>query len=132
VRDAYIRSRQTGVPSVAVADEAISPVYWGFVTHISLKKIVSFKASQLNEAGIVAHEWNKVFKEETRMKPEKIGPQVLTLRHLEAGFILICSMLLISIVAFVVELAPKTIKGVLGPCLACYGIVKFVKMRKLF
>jgi hypothetical protein len=120
------------MPSIAAADEAISPVYWGFMTHLSLKNIVTLKASQLNEAGIVAHEWNKVFKEDIRMKPEKIGPQVLTLRHLEAGFILICSMLVISIIAFVVELSPKMLKGILGPCLACYGIVKYVMMRKLF
>jgi hypothetical protein len=107
---------------------------------IVLKDIITLKAAQLNEAGILAHEQRKKFNTESiRSKPEEIGPQVLTLQHLSPGFMVICGMMTISFVAFVAECTPRLLKNVkelwdfgIEILVLSYIVVKFIKIHKLF
>jgi hypothetical protein len=72
--------------------------------------------------------------EEFKSKPEKIGPQVLTLQHLGAGFIVICVSLGISVIAFAAECAPMLIrkfKRWFGLSVVLYVVVKFTRMNRM-
>jgi hypothetical protein len=100
----YYRS---GVSSIFAAEENVAPLYWGFVMNTPLKDIVSLKASQLHESGIISHMFKAAFMKDFESKPEAIGLQVLTLQHLEAGFVVIFCLLVLSIPVFAVEIAPK-------------------------
>jgi hypothetical protein len=110
LKNAFLETYKRGVSSIFVADEDVSSAWYGFRMNVVLKDIISLKASQLVESGILPRVLEKVALDDHLMKPEEIGPQVLTLRHLEAGFVVICVLLGVSIVAFVVELAMKRIK----------------------
>jgi hypothetical protein len=124
----YYRS---GVSSFHEADENILPIYFGFIMHPALKDIIHLKASQLHEAGIISHLFKKHLLENFKRKLNAIGPQVLTLKHLGAGFVLIVALLVLSFVAFAVECAPKLLKKLFDLLLACLIVVKFTNMKKM-
>jgi hypothetical protein len=109
LKDAYSRTYRRGLSSIFVADEDVSPAWHGFDMNIVLKDIISLKASQLVESGILPNVLSEIRRHKLT-KPEEIGPQVLTLRHLEAGFVVIFVLLGVSFVAFVVECAMKQVK----------------------
>jgi hypothetical protein len=131
----YKKRYRFGVSSIFVADEDFSPpLCYGIASNIALKEIVHLKASQINEAGIIRFLIKDFTQEISKMKPKDIGPQVLTLNHLEASFVIICVLLILSVFAFVVECRQIVINELklnveLG--LMCYIVVKFVKMKKL-
>jgi hypothetical protein len=127
----YKTKYKTGVSSVFMLDENVSPYYWGYMTHLVMKDIIFLKASQLVESGILSHQMKTFSLEDFKTKLSEIGPQVLTLQHLAAGFVIICGLLSLSVLAFVIECTPKVIKKMFGICLMCYIVVKFTKMNKM-
>jgi hypothetical protein len=121
--------------SVFEADEDTLPIFIGYKMHIALKDVVSLKVSQLYESGIIQLKFKEASLESKRLKPGKIGPQVITLTHLKAGFILIFSLLGSSVLIFMVECGPKLVKKLFDWCLfeilPCYMVVKFTRMNKM-
>jgi hypothetical protein len=128
---AYKNTYRSGVSSVFATDVEVSPAWYGFGMHIVLNEIISLKASQLQEAGLLSKYIKQASLEDFRMKPEEIGPQVLNLRHLEAGFVVICVLLGVSVVAFSVECASKLMVKLLDMCMMCCVVVKFTRMNKM-
>jgi hypothetical protein len=125
---------RSGVPSVFVADENVGPFWWGFIMKTPLKGIISLKASQLHESGILSHIMKAAFIEDFRMKPEAVGPQVLTMQHLAAGFVVFLCLLAFSVAVFAFELAPKLLKMLLTwleKAVFCCVVVKFTRTNKL-
>jgi hypothetical protein len=116
LQDAYKKHYRTGCSSIFTANEEFSPAYLGIVMNAPLRDVVTPKASAILESGIFSHILKSVYLDSFLMKPEEIGPQVLTLQHLSAGFILIFGMLAVSIAVFVAE---------------CSSML-LMKLRKLF
>jgi hypothetical protein len=133
---AYKKTYRYGVSSILETNENMSPYQMGYVMHIALKDIITLKTSQFFESGFLDYFYKTHAKlEDFKMKPQAIGPQVLTLDHLGAGFVIILVCLGLSIVAFSVECAPilcRKLKKLIGMSFACYAVVKFTRMNKIF
>jgi hypothetical protein len=130
----YRRTFRSGLSSVTIADEDVSALYMGVVIHESLKEIIRLKMSQLHEAGLFSSFLNKLTLDKFKTKPATIGPQVLTLTHLKAGFVVIFVLLAVSVVAFAAECAPilmKKVKNLFDACLSCYVVVKLIRMKRM-
>jgi hypothetical protein len=134
----YKSTYRSGLSSVTIADEDVSTTHVTYVMHVSLKDIVRPMLSHLHEAGIFTWQLKRVQLEKFRTKLEEIGPQVLTLTHLKAGFVVISVLLAVSVVAFAAECAPMLMKKVKSPlknlfdaCLSCYVVVKFTRMKRM-
>lgn len=69
------------------------------------KKIFDIKLIQLHESGIIANLTSKIDLIENSEK--EIGPEVLTMEHLEIGFLAWLVPLIISVVCFVFEIGSK-------------------------
>jgi hypothetical protein len=126
----YKMAYKYGVPSIYVADEIVAPTWFGFFMDPPLKEIIVLKVSQLQQAGITQRSLKPQFMEDVEFKPEEIGPQVLTLRHLEAGFVVILFLLLLSIAVFALEFAPKLLAWLQKAAFCCV-VMKFTKLNKL-
>jgi hypothetical protein len=98
--------------------------------HPALKDIIHLKGSQLHEAEIINHLSKDKSMKNFKRKSVEIGPQVLTLKHLGAGFVLIVSFLVLSFIVFAVECAPKKLKQMFDVLMAGLIVVKFTKMKK--
>jgi hypothetical protein len=124
-----------GVMSLFETDEDTLPLYYGYKMHIALKDIFTEKISRFIETGIITNQLKYYSLENFRSKPEEIGPQVLTLTHLRAGFILILVLLGLSFFIFMVECGPmlaiKLFDLWLYLWLPRYIVVKFTKMNKM-
>jgi hypothetical protein len=123
-----------GVSSIFVADVDITPMWFGYTMKPLVKEIISTKAAHLQEAGILSYKINSAFMKDFETKPEEIGPQVLSLQHLEAGFVVILCLLGFSVAVFAVEVAPKLLKMLLlwsEKAVFCCVVVKFTRMNKL-
>jgi hypothetical protein len=130
---AYKRTYYCGVSSILETDENMSSGQVGYVMHIALKDIVNLKTSQLFESGYFDRYTKTVSKlKDFKIKPQAIGPQVLTLDHLGAGFVVILVCLGLSIAAFTVECAPILYRRLFGMSFACYAVVKFTRMNRMF
>jgi hypothetical protein len=130
----YKRDYRSGVPSVFVADENVLPLHWGYVMKTPLRDIISSKALQLQEAGIWTRHFKNAMLEDFRSKPEEIGPQVLTLQHLSAGFVVIVTLLSLSVAVFAVEVSAKLWRKLLpwlGKAVFCCVVLKFTRINKL-
>jgi hypothetical protein len=128
-------SFRTGLPSLYEADDIILEIYMGFTMHVSLKNIITLKASQIHESGILSWEIRtKNHMDEFLKKLQEIGPQVLTFTHLRAGFVVIFGFLGASIFVFAAECTPKLLqkmKKVLEFCLVCFFVMKFIRKNKI-
>jgi hypothetical protein len=98
---------RSGVSLIFIAHENIATRRHGFIMDAPLKEIISLKASQFQEAGIIQLFVKSALNTNVELKPEEIGPQVLTLRHLAAGFIVILFLLVLSIAVFAFEFATE-------------------------
>jgi hypothetical protein len=121
---------RSGVSSIFTAQENVQTRMHGFIMDAHLKEIIALKASQLQEAGIMQLFVKSFLNTNVELKPEEIGPQVLTLRHLAAGFVVILFLLVLSIAVFVVELTPKLLAWLEKAIFFCV-VVKFTKINKL-
>jgi hypothetical protein len=121
--------------SVFEADEDTLPFYMGYKMHIALKDVISPKISQFIESGIIQYLKQGASLESFKTKPEEIGPQVLTLAHLRAGFIVIFALLGVSVLIFMVECGPMLAKKLFDSCLSLflpgYIVVKFTRIEKM-
>jgi hypothetical protein len=99
--------------------------------HPSLRDILALKASQFQESGYYSYKIKQTFRESFLIKPEEIGPQVLTLNHLQAGFLLIFGLLALSFVAFLAECSTIVLKKLAELFVVCFVVAKFVRMKKL-
>jgi hypothetical protein len=102
---------------------------------LALKNIIYLKAPQLVESGIMHRHMQDAFVQvDKKPKPQAIGPQVLTVQHLSASFIIIFGFLGLSMIVFMAECAPKLmikLKKQFEMCLMCYIVVKFTRMNKM-
>jgi hypothetical protein len=109
--------------------------YYGFVMSLALKDIFHLKASHIVEARIMHRHLQDAFLQvDKKTKPQEIGPQVLTVQHLSASFIIIFGFLGLSMIVFIIKCAPKLLKKLkkqfeMG--LMCYVVVKFTRMNKM-
>jgi hypothetical protein len=92
-----------GMPSIFESDEVIAKVLIAASISPPLKDIVSLKTSQLIESGIFKRIFERYSKRGFPVKPQAIGPEVLTIQHLSAGFVVICGLLVLCILAFAAE-----------------------------
>jgi hypothetical protein len=122
---------RSGVPSVFESDEELSVSHFGFVMHVALKDVIKLKASQIHEAGILSHITRNTSLEDFKSKPKEIGPQVLTLQHLSAGFVVICVLLGFSVFVFIAEFIPKLLKKLSEMLSVCYVVRVFVNRSKI-
>jgi hypothetical protein len=126
---------RSGVMSVFEADEDTLPFYMGYKMHIALKDVITPKISQFIESGIIRHTLRGASLESFKTKPKKVGPQILTLAHLKAGFIVISVLLGVSVLIFMVECGPMLAKKLFEWCLSlflpCYTVVKFTRMNRM-
>lgn len=136
VGQAYKQTYYYGVSSVLETDENMSTFQFGYAVHVALKDIIGLRTSQLFESGIFTYNLkNLIHFEDFKSKPEAIGPQVLTIDHLGAGFVIILVCLGISSVVFAIECAPilfRILKKLTRMTFACYVVVKFIRMNKIF
>jgi hypothetical protein len=136
IKHAYKLNYRAGVSSIFEADEDLLVSHYGFVMHVALTDIIKLKASQFHEAGIFQYIANNIsFIDDFKSKLEKIGPQVLTLRHLSASFVVICVLLSFSVVVFLAEFIPKLVRKLLELLellSLCYVVVIFVRLNKVY
>jgi hypothetical protein len=111
LKHSLLQHYQSGSPSIFEAVENISPLYLGFSSMAGMKKIVSTTASRLRDSGILSYLVNNIHpKSDLDSTPQPIGPQVLTMRHLEAGFVICCGLLALSAAALAIECAIEPTK----------------------
>jgi hypothetical protein len=134
----YRMTYRSGSSSITLSDEDVSQMHTAVVMHVSLKDIVRPKLSHLHESGVFSFILKHSKLEKFRTKLEEIGPQVLTMTHLKAGFVVIIVLLGVSVVAFAAECAPMLMKKVksqlkklFDACLSCYVVVKFIRMKRM-
>lgn len=98
---------KVGLTSILPTDIIVSVTYFGLDSDAAAQEMYFLKASHLHEAGLIAQA--KVINQRKHDHRQyigakmKIGPQVLTLTELKAGFVLFCSFLSLSLFAFVLE-----------------------------
>jgi hypothetical protein len=133
-REALKQCYRSGVSSVFLAEDNIAPVHIGYFINVAHKDIITLKASQFVESGIISYWMKKTIYGEPPTKQEEIGPQVLTLQHLSAGFVVIFALLALSIIAFAAECAPKLLRSTkkwIQRCVMGYVVMKFTRMNKM-
>lgn len=109
---------RSGISSILTLIDKFEFVYYGipFKPFNPFLEIFNFKVAQLFEAGLTEY-WIKNFQNPKgfSQKVDKIGPEILTMEHLEVGFLVWLISLTLSIVVFVVEILAKRLnKFVLG------------------
>lgn len=124
---------RTGTSSLLLSEENIGSLYSGyfFAPHSPFKDIIVLKASHLQEAGFLSL-WHKFAFNPKGKKPEslKIGPQVLTMGHLEIGFVICIICFMVSIAVFTAEigngLAKKLFRSISNGVYAGFIIQAFM------
>jgi hypothetical protein len=125
---------RSGVSSIYESNENIASGCKGITTNTALRDIIHLKASQLHEFGVITHLDKNSSLEGFRTKPDEIGPQVLTIRHLKAGFVVIGFFLGLSCIVFMIECGPilwKNLKTLFEMSLMCYIVAKFVRLETM-
>jgi hypothetical protein len=121
----------TGVSSFHETGESFKSIYYGFITDPPMRERTSLIASRLHESGIISKMYNDLYKLNLpKQTPPEIGPQVLTLDHLKAGFVICFVLFTISLVVFAAEFVPKLSRKLFHHLLPAYIVVKFMKSQK--
>jgi hypothetical protein len=122
---------RTGVSSVLESEVGnIAPVHFGYRMNVALKDILTVKIYQFHESGIFSVEKIRNITEK-RSQQEEIGPQVLTLEHLTAGFVVICVLLSLSILVFFAECSAVLLQNIMKMFIMGYSVIKFTIMNKI-
>jgi hypothetical protein len=122
---------RTGTSSIYESEVGnIAPVHFGFEMNVALKDIMNLKISQFHEAGFFSFEKVRNYTEKG-LRQEDIGPQVLTLQHLKAGFVVICWLWAVSIAVFFAECAAPLLKNIMQMFIMSYAVIKFTIMNKI-
>jgi hypothetical protein len=107
LREYYRNYYKAGASSIFESEGEYSPTYFGLKSNIALKDIISLKATQFTESGIFPNLMKNFFWDDIKSKPDEIGPQVLTMRYLGPGFVIITVMLGLCILVFAIECTLK-------------------------
>lgn len=98
---------RSGVSSLYALDETFRPFHFSFIFPFYSPFIERFdeKTIELHSNGLIEH-WTKNFMNPKGIinKSENIGPQVLTLDHLEVCFLIILLPLILAFIAFAGEI----------------------------
>lgn len=104
----YLGDFRRGFSSIEVLEENIETFHLSLVfpAFCPLIEVFNEKIHQLLASGMVSH-WHDCLLNPTGMKkkPDEIRPQVLTMEHLEVGFLVCFCPFILSIFTFVCELA---------------------------
>lgn len=103
---------RSGITSVEMLDENVNNIYVGlaYKPFCPYYNVLNDKTLKLVEAGLI-NLWQRRQKPQRNdMKIEDVGPQVLTMEHLEFGFLICLISLAFGFAAFVVELLIKPVK----------------------
>lgn len=128
----YYRS---GLFSVTLLDETIVSQKRGFVYKPFSPFFETFneKIDEMLSSGIVEY-WNKKLFNPSLVKrtEEEVGPQVLTMEHLEVGFISCLIFLILSIFVFLLEVFIPLIKSSIKKLFSFWVFKRLIKafMRK--
>jgi hypothetical protein len=126
-----ILNYRRGVSSFHKTGESFKSIYYGFYSDGSLRERSSLIASRLHEAGIISKIHREVYKLDwPKQTLPEIGPQVLTLDHLKAGFVICFVLFTTSFVVFGAEFVPKLSRKLFHHLLPAYIVVKFMKSQK--
>jgi hypothetical protein len=118
---------RSGIHSVYSAEEVVSHTVFGVESSPATKEIASMKASQLFESGI----WNHLARNMSMPpKPSKLGPQVLTLKHLEVGFVVFSCLLATAFAIFLVEYGSRQLMKLFRSCLAALIVRELLTVEK--
>lgn len=113
---------RSGFSSLEMLEETVATTPAGLMFRVfsPLVEIFNEKSHQLFAEGFITYWYDNMFNPKgfTR-KPEHIGPQVLTMEHLRVGFLVCLCPLLLSLIAFFVELlfSPKVSKMFYKHCI---------------
>lgn len=115
VLTALTQNYRSGETSLKVLDETIKAHYHSFIyqLHSPFVHIFDEKLIQMHEAGIIKH-LMPLSKRKTTI--EELEPQVLTMDHLEIGFLSCLVPMILSGIAFIAENSMRIIKRVLLRC----------------
>lgn len=99
------RRERNGTVRIKPLDEKIASFYLGlkFPSHHYLFPSINAKIPTLSESGFVAH-WNQCSSIFCKMIPIVFEPNVLTMNHLEKGFVIWIALLAVACLVFLLEL----------------------------
>lgn len=103
---------RSGVTSIALLEDFLFtiPVAVAFPYFSPLVETFNEKIHQLLAGGFITHWYSDIMNPKGfTIKPEEIGPQVLTMDHVTIGFLFCLFPLMLGFVAFICELAIKSI-----------------------
>ena len=96
---------RSGTSSVHTLEEDYATHHYGIVFMPFNPYFATFNDAQMRlESNGIVERWRKN-KKNRKIKPEEIGPQVLTLEHLRFGFFVCCIAGVVSLLAVIGELA---------------------------
>lgn len=111
------QSHRTGVSSFVLLDEAIRTLHFLFINkkNSPYEKLLERKTAQCLEGGLVAS-WIDVTYTigGEKRTAEEIGPQVLTMEHLEIGFIVWLVPLAFCLLVFAIEVGIRPCRRMLA------------------
>jgi hypothetical protein len=122
---------RTGMPSLFESKvESIAPARFAIMISLPLKDIMNMIISRFQESGFFSLETIRNHTENL-WKHEEVGPQILTMQHLQAGFVVICGLLILSITVFFAELAIPLLHSIMKMFIMGYSVVKFTMINKI-
>lgn len=101
-------SYRSGSSSLELLDEIIKtiPMSVMFPFHSPLYEVFNKKIYQLLSTGLIYHWYNhEINRKGLKLKPEEIGPQILTMEHVSIGFLICFIPLALSVLTFLIEIA---------------------------
>lgn len=104
---------RTGQSSILLLKETFRNLFIGltFKDFSPFYEMLDVKIGEMNAAGLIGLWWTREFQNNDRKRTvEDIGPQVLTMDHLEIGFMICLVPLTFSVIAFFAELLIKYLK----------------------
>ena len=105
IKELQHKMYRSGTTSMQLLDEPYKSIYKGIVFKSWTPLLETFNKmlAKMEANGMMAH-WRQ-FQEFSTTKLEEIGPQVLTMDHLELGFLACCIPIVLAAIAFIGELA---------------------------
>lgn len=137
----YIESRQyrNGFSSISLMSASRSFIMFGMVfkPFSPLYETINEKVHHMMSGGIMQYLYREQHRSEktscndkVRKREEPIGPQVLTMEHLQYGFLICLILLGLSFVVFAVEMRDSFYFSVVNTLTACSVVKAFLKNRK--
>lgn len=115
----------TGTPSAQCLIQTVVTVFYGlkFLEYSPFYEEFNDKIGQMISAGVTENLNNK---RRFEKKADDIGPQVLTMEHLEVAFIACMIPFIVCIIVFVVEISIFQIKNCVEKLIAAYIVKAYI------